>query len=498
MPESFITSDFTRVFTIEGRASPSISPVYQGQAKAGTPTFNFGDVTTIRIPNPDRYGGFIRAGKIIGSPGDPELPITARYTKAVSDLLRIGRNGCDNDVQVHIGECQDPRDFNRGWDKVLILEAGRINQWTTDNDLGALGPDERNLLNEQVTFVGTDIFEVVKLSFAEIAATTITQEVIDIVVCDRVNCGSCGIPSDGCDKVFALTVATGGSIGSGALVAFSADGGSSWRTRDIQTLSVSQEPNRIACIGSNIVVISSDSDTLHYAPTVDLLASVEVWTQVSTGFVATHGPRAISSIGPSFVWMAGELGYIYFSSDITDQVVVQSNGSATAQDLNDIHMFDTMNGVAVGASNAILNTRDGHTWALVLGPAPGIVLNAVFMLSADIWFVGTQGGRLFYTENSGATWVEKGFPSSGTGVVKDIKFVSRSVGYMSHTTAALRGRILRTISGGNSWYVLPETTGSVPDNKRINSIATCENANIVFAGGLHTNSLDGIIVLGSP
>ena len=119
------------------------------------------------------------------------------------------------------------------------------------------------------------------------------------------------------------------------------------------------------------------------------------------------------------------------------------------------------------------------------------------MLSADIWLVGSNVGRLYYTEDGGDNWVEKGFPGSGSGVVKDIKFTSRTVGYMSHTTGAPRGRLLRTISGGNSWYVLPETIGQVPDNDRLNSIAVCENPNIVFAAGLGADGVDGIVVKGS-
>lgn len=497
MPE-FLTSDSSRVFTIEGRATPSVAPVYQGQAKAGAPTFNFGDVTTIRIPDPDRYGNFIRAGKLIGAPGDPELPITARYTSDVSDLLRIGRNGCDNDVQVHIGTCQDPRDFNRGWDKVIVLEAGRINSWGTDGDIGALGPDERSILNEQVTFVGVDIFEVVKLAFVELASAEVTREILDIIVCDRVSCGSCGIPSDGCDKVFALASATGGSPGLSAAVLYSGNGGGTWGSSVVNSLVANEEPNKIGCIGSNLVVVSDDSVSLHYVATTDVLDGIPTaWTEVTTGFVALKGPRAITNVGPAFVWMAGAGGYIYFTSDVTDSVAVQSAASATTQDLNDIHAFDTTHIVAVGNSNAVLKTTDGATWSLVLGPAVGVNLNAVFMISEDIWFVGTQGGRLYYTENGGTTWTEKGFPGSGTGVVLDIQFVNRTVGYISHTTALTVGRVLRTISGGNTWYVLPETVGSIPDNDRLNAIAVCENVNIVFAAGLGANGSDGIVVKGS-
>jgi len=69
---------------------------------------------------------------------------------------------------------------------------------------------------------------------------------------------------------------------------------------------------------------------------------------------------------------------------------------------------------------------------------------------------------------------------------------------MIHNTGSA-GRLFRTIDGGYSWYVLPEGTGSIPSNYQLNSIALCDDPNIVYAGGLETNSgdYDGILIVGA-
>jgi hypothetical protein len=72
---------------------------------------------------------------------------------------------------------------------------------------------------------------------------------------------------------------------------------------------------------------------------------------------------------------------------------------------------------------------------------------------------------------------------------------------MAHSTAVPAGRILRTIDGGNSWYVAPEGNTSIPANGGIKALAPCEdNVNLIFGAGLAvagSGEQDGIIVKGS-
>jgi photosystem II stability/assembly factor-like uncharacterized protein len=321
---------------------------------------------------------------------------------------------------------------------------------------------------------------------------------VDIIVCDSKNCGFCGLPSDGCSVVFAVAASSGASPGVPAEVLFTQDGGSNWGDTSVTGLAANESPSVVGCVGTYLVVISNDSGSLFYAPITDILNGDETWTEVTTGFVVGGEPNAMFSLGPSYSWIVGDGGYVYFSSDPTGGVSVQTAGGVTTQNLNAIHGTDILNAVAVGNSNAVLYTRDGGvTWQAVTGPASGVNLNTVFMRTTTEWWVGAANGNLYYTRDSGATWATKSFAGSGAGSVGSVVFVTPSVGYLSHATAAPAGRIFRTIDGGYSWYLLPEATGSVPANDAINKIAVCEDANIIYAGGLGDNATDGIIVKGS-
>lgn len=493
-----LKTSFSRVFTQEGGAGPANPPVYQGQAMAGTVDWALGDVTKVEEPSADSYDNFDIVDTIKGTRGLPTLGITARMQRTLSNFLRLARKGCEVDLQVHIGSCKVPSDFNGGWSdgKVLVLSRANMTNYSTDQ-LGALQSDDRAMVMETVPFTGLDYYEIGPMLASIQGAAAITDEVLDIVICDAINCGACGLPSDGCQVAFALLSDSSGSPGLPAAVAYTTDGGSTWTRRAITTLGLAEAPSALACVGTNLVVVSEASNSLHWIPIADLTAGEGTWAEVATGFVGGGEPRAIVSLSPTETWIAGAGGYIYFSDDITSGVEVQTAGDATTQDLSAIAAADANTLVAVGASNAVLvTTNGGSTWAAVTGPAVGVVLNTVALQSDLVWLVGTAGGQLFYTLDGGENWTEKTFSGSGDGQVRDIAFSTPQVGYMAHDTSAAVGRVFRTIDGGFSWYQLPEATGQTfPTNDRINALAACEGSpNVLFAGGLAGDGEDGVVI----
>lgn len=295
-----LDSAFSRVFLIENRAGPTSVPVYQGQWRAGALSWPQGDVTLMYQPDPNQYGSFKVVGKVPGEPSNPELVLQARYTLDRSEFLRLLRKGCDNDVQVHMGLCKDPRDFNGGWDKILIFEAGRQTDYSTD-DLGALEPSQRAQVNEETTVTGETVYEVSRLSLTKKAEAEVYREIVAMAICDAASCGACGLPSDGCNRIYAITNSTGASPGLQAQVVYSDDGGLTWAVDIINSIGLAENPNDAACVGLNLVVVSEDSDSLHYAPLLDILNGVSTWVEVTTGFVpTTGGPLAIWSASPTF------------------------------------------------------------------------------------------------------------------------------------------------------------------------------------------------------
>ncbi len=488
-------SSQTRLWLVEDRAGPANRPSYQSLGRALGVSWPQGDITPIRVPDPEQYGKFVTVDRIKGQQGLPTMSIEHRLTRDNSFLLEMVRKGCGFDIQIHAGVCEDPRNFNQGWEKIYVLEGAEATSYDT-GELGALDGDQDAPILETVPVTGIDWYEVKRIQASEIGATEIVQQIVGIAICDSRQCGECGISSNGCEKFFAVTMSAGGSPGLPAELIYSSNAGSTVGQTTITTIGAAEDPTGVGCVGAYVVVISNESLSYHYALTADILRAAETWTEVGTGFVAAKGPNSMFSMGSTLTWMVGDGGYIYFMSDVTSGVSVQSAGALTVQNLLDIHGSDENNIVAVGASNSVLYTNDGENWSTVTGPAVGAALNAVWVKSATEWFVGTATGLLYYTIDAGATWTLKSFPGSGTGQVRDIQFATPTVGYMAHDLTTPRGRVLRTVDGGNSWYVLPEKAGfSIPSNDQITALAACsEDPNVLFAGGIADNATDGILL----
>jgi hypothetical protein len=385
------------------------------------------------------------------------------------------------------------------FEKKIILEDAVLTSWGTE-DFGALASDERAKIDENVDVSAREIYEIVELTLGEKAGTIVTNEVVDLTICDSASCGDCDEESSGCDKFFAISLAAGGSPSTPADVIFSLDSGVSWDAHDVDSLGVGDDPDGIACLGSYLFVVSEASESLHYALKSEFDGTTDpTFTEVATGFVAGAGGRAVS-VGSSKAFIVGATGYIYSTEDPSAGVTVIDAGSSHTSAYNDVDAFSDEFAVAVGNDGIIAKTTNGSLWTAVL-PSPvgvGIDFYAVKVLSENVWLIGGSTGVLYYTVNGGTSFSTKAFPGSGAGNIRDIVSSSESVLYMAHDTATPAGRVLRSINGGYDWYVLPEGSGVIPANDRINAIAACSSNPDLFAGvGLADNATDGYVVLGS-
>lgn len=492
------TSGFTRVFLIENGARPDHSPDYHAELRAMALSHGFGDSTRIEVPDPAKLGAFIEVGEIRGETERPTTQLQGRYpAKSLSDIYRLAKTQCYTDVHIVIGSCNDPRAYD-DYDKIIIVEEARITNYDTD-DLGALGSGDNAIVNEMGDLSGRDSYEVVPISYGVKAASVVTNEVLDVIVCDNVSCGDCEEPSDGCKKIFAITKSAGGSPSTKADVVFSLDKGATWLAHDIETLGASDDPDAIICIGSYIVVLSQDSESLHYALKSEFNEYTDpTFTEVTTGFVAGKGPRAAFSLGDK-AFVVGAGGYIYLVEDPTSGATVLDAGSVVTSNLNDVHALSEEFALAVGDGGAVLYTENGLTWALApTSPVGiGVNLNTCWAKTSSEWWVGCGGGQLYYTLNAGQTWNTKTFSGSGSGQVRDIVFATNSVGFMTHSTTAPRGRIFKTTNGGNTWKLTPEKTGTMPANDYLNALAVCVyDPNFVVGVGLADDGSDGFVAVG--
>jgi len=492
---------FSRAFIIENGAGPGNSPAYQGLAVPGAISQSFGDITKIEIPDPNRYDSFLEIGQVKGENERATSSLVGRYALDIqSEILRLAQKGCEGDIHINLGDCTDPSSPNQ-FKKKIIQENVSFTSYETD-DLGALGSTDRAEVNETGEYSIKTWYEILRMKFASRAGDILTNEVVDIVVCDNLSCGDCDDPSDGCQAIFAITKAAGGSASTPADVAWSLDGGSTWQVRDVDTLGAAEEPTGLACVGDYLVIISNDSNSLHYALLSEFTATGAnpTWTEVTTGFVSGGEPNDIWSVG-QMAFIVGDTGYVYKTDDPTAGVEVLDAGVATSNNLQAVHAIDDQTAVAVGATGSVISTSNQSTWAANTSSSSD-TLQAIWMIKDDLWWIGSDAGNLYYTKDSGTTWTAKTFTGSGSGAIHDINFPTKSVGYIAHASTTPAGRLLRTYDGGNSFVVLPEDVGNLPASDRITAIATCSKGNIsaavnkIFCAGLADDGSDGFLMVG--
>lgn len=491
---------YSRVFLIEGGARADREADFHSCMRADALEQAYGDIEKIECPDPHQANQFVEVGEVQGADERPTSQLIGRYpAKEASDLKRLADLRCYNDVHLNIGTCTDVSLFNR-FDKKLIWQYARITNYATD-PLGALGSDERAVVNETADVSMREWYEVLGISYAVRAGTIVTNEVIDVVICDKISCGDCDEASDGCQKIFALTIAAGGSPGTPADIVYSLNKGATWHADDVDSLGAAENPDALACVGEYLVVVSNDSASLHYAPLEDFNGVDDPeFIEQDDGFVAGGAPNDIWSVGNK-AFIVGDAGYVYTVTDVPSGVVVIDAGVAEQDDLLAVHAIDEDFMVAVGNNGAIVKTENGATVTALGGPVGiGINLYAVWIKynDSDEWFIGGTNGTLYYTVDNGINWAESNFAGSGAGVIYDIAFSTKSVGYLAHATAAPVGRIFRTYDGGNTWVLTPDQSqDNMPANYLIVAIAACtEDPNFVVGVGQLDLAGDGIIVVG--
>lgn len=498
MPEDAVIRGDVRLFFLEGDGDPECKVTYEGFAIVTRPTAAFGDITNHYAPDPTQRRRYRVIAKTSGAETPPEMPIQDIYKHTLSKWLRLGKMKCDHGLQAHMGMCTVPSDYEGGYTKILALEKARIRSWGLDGNLGSLNPNDEGTVNEDVPFAGEAIYEIKKFDlFARLGTATITRPLTDGVIADSVSCGGeCGFGSDGCSIVAVVSTNSGAAIPS---LYFTDDGGSTVQVTAVDTLLATETTNGIGFDGQNIFVLSAPSDGIHYAPLADILDATETWSKVGTGsgFVATKGPTASYVAGPRDIFLAGLGGYIYKSSNLTSGVEVVEAGNATTEDLNDIAGIDDMHVVAVGNANAVLISVDGETFSAITGPIAATALNRVWMVSRTKFFIAAANGKLYYTKNGGNSWKTSGFAGDTGGAVNDIVMVTAQVGFMAHNTAANVGRIFKTINGGKTWSILPETPGgpAVPAHRVIRRILPCDQ-NTFYAVGTDAAGTSGMLFKG--
>jgi photosystem II stability/assembly factor-like uncharacterized protein len=427
-----------------------------------------------------------------------DLTLEERMHKAAANHLEdMFEVDCAQTWFVKVDDCgrpDDPDTFNSG----LLVDKIRV----TDLDYGAMQSFDAN---EIVTLTSTlnhqGINRVVAILFAEFADTTALAEALDVIYSDVVSCGACAPFSSGCNQTFVLTRANTGSPGLSSQIVYSTDGHSTWAAVDIPPLG-GVDGNRLEAVGKRIVVIS-EATVSHFYINKANIATTTSWVEVTSGYQAGGGPRAIFAKSPTEVFIGGADGYIYKSTDITSSVVVKHDASATAQNCNDIHAVGQFVLAGFDSNTILFSVNNGESYSILTtdaalnGPEAGANITAVWVINDNQWYVATNTGNLYYTGNQGATFTQRNLPDqTNVSVVNDIKFApdANQIGAIAVEVGGV-GRVYRTISGGRTWFDDdPGIDGMQSlDALRINAVALC-GANQIAAVGLKSSgSPDGLI-----
>lgn len=485
----------TRVWYVEGGVHPSNTPQYLANGKFGDdPTKTIGEETRITTPSPKRFGQDETIGSLPGEEERATFGIAVRSTAQKSILQGWKNKRCRVDFFALMGQCGNPQDFTEGGEKWVYFRDGKISSFSYEN-FGAFGRDENNPMNEMVDATADDFYEFLYMRMDQIGSSVTTREIYTVDVDPGDDCDDCPDPGD---KVFLSMAGASATPGTQPSLLYSKDKGESWSSDTIDVLFSNENIVDGAVIGGLLVYISNTANAIVWTVADEVFSGDNQWNRVADGFVASKQPNQFSFADINHCWIVGNGGYVYFSDDVRSGVEVQDAGVATTQNLNSVSAHDTQNVLAVGNSNAVIYTSNGgSTWESVTGPAVGVNLGACWMWDADTWLVGEGSGgtgKLWLTTDRGVTWTRISLPATYNRIDK-IKFVSEAEGYISARGGG-QSYILRTITGGNKWVVLPNgKKGTALANSYLSDIAvTAQFSNLVYAAGLAQNGTAGIAI----
>lgn len=502
-----LTQNFIRAFTQRGGPSPSNPILYAGSDEQYLMMGDIsrpdrGSISPINVNDLRTRGLFQRTGVTIEAPDIPSSSVTFKQKFGGMPWYKFRLN-CPVNIYESEGLCNDPSDPVNGWSTLNIASRGLSSDKTYQGRTPFDGSDE-SLAEVSFTWLG-DVYSVGPITLGETAAVDVTTEVVDIVYGTLALCSDCGPANDGTKWIYALQQTAGGSSAALGKVLYSTDYGATWTAASITGLGIGVLVTAIDIVGQYLVVVAKTENAYYVAQINNATGAPGSWTKVTSGFVAAKTPNDLFVESANRTYFVGDGGYIYVATDILAGVTVLNAGAATTNNLNRIHgNAGTL--LAVGASNTSLkSTNKGLSWSATSASVTG-AHSAIAVLTPQTYYIGTldTSGKVWYTENGGASWTQLTLPGAALTTIQDVIFTTSEVGYIAATRAGPVAVIFGTVFGGRNWCEAGTSRfPTAPTYGRANRIAFPNvpdlqvAANNMAVAGLGGGLVDGIVLIGS-
>lgn len=405
------------------------------------------------------------------------------------------------------GYCKTPGDFSGGWETGVTIFARGLGTQKARQGLAKFSEDVASVVQVDTTWTG-GIYDVGPLYFEEEATAEVVRQIVDVTYFLSQSCGQCGPANDGTKWRYALQQDDGASTGILGTVIYTTDDGVTYAESPVSTLGGNETVTGIDGFNGALIVLSDTGNSYHWAPVDAVTGDPGTWAEVTSGFVASKLPRDLYPASPTELYIVGDGGYVYTVERAGGPATPVHAGTVTTNNLARVDGSGDVI-VAVGASGTVLVSRNrGRSWAVAEAAIDGTPsLTAILCVDAYLWYVGTGGGQIYYTQTGGKEWTELTFSGSGAGVVYDIVGATPEVLYFSHSTATPDARVFASMTGGAIWDLSTSAgqqriqdwpTFDTANRLAVPKLGTLElRANSLFVGGLAGNGTDGILLHGT-
>ncbi len=482
---------------------PNTAPAYLGCHQLGDIEVPQGDVELIWCPDASAPNKFKVVGSVQGAAGSVTTSVTTDVTDELDYLEQVK---CPFPLYVHMVKA-GRKDVFTNFDRTFILTNARITSMGLTG-LTARTPDDNARSEQSFDLSGEELLRFIALTLSQ---QTITEAnaINDITFCNDQSCRTDEDPAqDVCQIGFAACDA---AAAASANVLYTSNG-ASWAATSADPFGNDEHISAIECFElgrdeTRVVVARGVTDASNPPEIAYSDDNGATWTNVTLGGSSQNGnyiPRhgSLFALDRNNMWAGDDQGVLYKSTDAGITWSIIDSGSALGGACNAIHFIDENVGWAAGAGNAIISTLDGGTsWSSVTGPTAqaGVAILSMFVLDRNRVWLGYDDGDLYYTIDGGAngssSWSARSFTGSGTGDVKDIKFLNEYIGYLLHdgaTAANGLNYVNYTVDGGYTWQRLSAISG----NNGLNALWLCDISTIYFCGEATDGSI-GLIAKGS-